>query len=97
MRSLAEVQDQLAYHPATVESARRHDSVRMTLSETARRLWETVPDGPEKTLAMRALQQCGMYCNLAIALEAPVDHYTADVARVLPFNHDGQQDGMPGD
>ena len=97
MKTLLEVLDQLAYHPATTETARQHDSVRGALTGTAEYLWSVVPDGPEKTLAMRALQQCGMYCNLAIALEAPVDHYTADVARVLPFNHDGQQDGMPGD
>ncbi len=84
MRSLAEVQDQLAYHPATKDSAVKHDAVRTTLMDAAAKLWDHVPDGPEKTLAMRALQQAGMYCNLAIALGAPVDKDTAAVARVLP-------------
>ena len=85
MRDLESVLDQLAYHPATPESAVKHDAVRTALMEAATILWPHVPDGPEKTLAMRALQQAGMYCNLAIALGAPLaEPGTSGTARVLP-------------
>lgn len=84
MRTLTEALDQLAYHPGTPDTAARHAAVRATLSGVAGELWELVPDGPEKTLAMRALQQAGMYCNLAIALTVPADLDTPHVARVMP-------------
>jgi hypothetical protein len=85
MRTIAEVCDQLAYHPATATSAAQHDHVRTTLMSVVSALWGTVPDGPEKTLAMRALQQCGMYCNLAIAVGQPLaEPGTEAVARVVP-------------
>jgi hypothetical protein len=84
VRSLDEVANQFAYHPATLETAKTHDELRNVYIEHAQRIWELIPDGPEKTLAMRKLQESLMYANLAVALTAPVDHDTADVARVLP-------------
>jgi hypothetical protein len=85
MRSLDDAYQQFAYHPATPETAPRHAAVRDLLACTVRELWEIVPDCPEKTLAIRKLQEMGMYANLAIALTAPADHGdTRTVARVLP-------------
>lgn len=85
MRTLDEALDQFAYHPATPDNARRHSAVRDLLSQVVESLWELVPDGPEKTLAIRKLQEAGMYANLAIALTGPADTTaTRSVARVLP-------------
>lgn len=84
MRTLDEALGQFAYHPATAETAPKHNAVRKLAADTATALWDLVPDGPEKTLALRALQEMAMYANLAIALTVPVDSEHADVARVLP-------------
>lgn len=85
MRSLPEAQNQFSYHPATAETAPKHAAVRDAYRAFLDELWDVVPDGPEKTLALRALQESQMYANLAIALTAPADEgQTRGVARVLP-------------
>jgi hypothetical protein len=85
MRTLDEALDQFVYHPATPDTAPRHAAVRDTFAEVIPRLWDAVPDGPEKTLMLRALQQASMYANLGIALTAPADTGpTRATARVLP-------------
>jgi hypothetical protein len=85
MRTLAEARSQFAYHPTTPETAPRHAAVRDLFRETLDRLWEILPDGPEKTMAIRGLQTSQAYANLAIALMAPADESeTRSVARVLP-------------
>lgn len=84
MRNVEEAIEQLTYHPATPETAPKHAAVREIAISTAVELFEIVPAGPERTLALRKLQECAMYANLAIALTAPVDHDHAHVARVLP-------------
>jgi hypothetical protein len=84
VRTLEDVKDQLAYHPATPETAPRFDALRKLAAGTAEAAWDLIPDGPEKTLAMRGLQSFLMYGNLAIALTVPEDTETPHVARVLP-------------
>lgn len=85
MRTLDDVLDQFAYHPATEETAPKHAAIRDAFSEMAEVLWELVPPGPEKTLVFRELQQAQMFANLAVALTAPADRsQTRSVARVLP-------------
>lgn len=85
MRTLDEARNQFAYHPATEDTAPRHAAVRDLFRSTLDQLWAVVPDGPEKTLAIRALQESQMYANLAIALTAPADEgSTRGTARVLP-------------
>lgn len=85
MRTLDEARQQFVYHPATEDTAPRHAALRDLMEETLVRLWDVIPDGPEKTLAVRKLQEAQMYGNLAIALTAPVDvGPTRSVARVLP-------------
>jgi hypothetical protein len=74
----------LAYHPATKVTAAQHDALRKSYTRFAEEVWPLVPDGPEKTIVMCHLQESLMYANLAVALQAPVDDQTADVARVLP-------------
>jgi hypothetical protein len=85
MRSLDDALDQFAYHPATPETAPKHAAVRDLFRDLLPALWEAVPDGPEKTLAIRKLQESQMFCNLAIALTSAADTgETRAVARELP-------------
>lgn len=71
MRTLDDVLDQFAYHPATEETAPKHDAIRSAFLSFAEQLWPLVPDGPEKTLVFRELQKGQMFANLAVALTAP--------------------------
>jgi hypothetical protein len=71
MRTLDDALDQFAYHPATEDTAPRHDRIRSSFSAFLEELWPLVPDGPEKTLAVRKLQESQMFANLAVALTAP--------------------------
>jgi hypothetical protein len=71
MRTLEDVLDQFAYHPATEDTAPRHDAIRSAFLSFAEQLWPLVPDGPEKTLVFRELQKGQMFANLAVALTAP--------------------------
>lgn len=87
MRTLDEALNQFAYHPATPETARQHNHVRMSFRDLIDEIWDTIPDGPEKTLVMRKLQEAQMYANLAIALTVPADSKTPHVARVMPPAH----------
>jgi hypothetical protein len=71
MRSLDDALDQFAFHPATEDTAPRHDAIRVAFVGFLEELWPLVPDGPEKTLALRRLQEAQMFANLAVALTAP--------------------------
>lgn len=85
MRSLDEAFDQFAYHPATDVTAPKHAKVRDLFGALLPELWDSVPDGPEKTLAIRKLQEAQMFANLAIALTGEADTgATRSVARKLP-------------
>lgn len=93
MRSLDDALDQFAYHPATSDTAMKHAAVREAYSDFVRHVWPLIPDGPEKTLALRKLQESLFYANTAIALTAPADtSETRSVARVLP---DQPEDDAP--
>lgn len=84
MRSLEEVLDQFAYHPATSATAPVYDQLRADVSGLVQDTWDLIPDGPEKTLAYRELQRFLQMACLAVALTTPADHATAHIARVLP-------------
>jgi hypothetical protein len=84
VRTLTDAVDQFAYHPGTPEVAPTYAALRMVAIEVVEQTWDLVPDGPEKTLALRGLQQWLMYSNLAVALTVPADHETPHIARTLP-------------
>lgn len=84
MRTLSDAIDQFAYHPATPEVSATFANLREKVIELSERTWDLIPDGPEKTLAYRGLQQFLMHANLAVALTTPADRETSHVARVLP-------------
>jgi hypothetical protein len=58
--------------------------MRQKVMDFARATWDDIPDGPEKTVAYRGLQQFLLHANLSIALTTPADLDTPGVARVLP-------------
>lgn len=85
MRTIHDARDQFAYHPATPQTAPQHAALRDAFAEFLDEVWPLLPEGPERTLAVRKLQEAQMYGNLAIALQAPADlSPTRSVARVLP-------------
>lgn len=84
MRTLNDVIDQFGYHPATPTVAPKYAQLRQAAIDLAADTWDLIPDGPEKTVALRGLQQWLMYANLAVALTVPVDLDTSHIARVMP-------------
>lgn len=84
MRTELEAVEQFVYHPATPAAAATYAQLRGLVVGLTQDAWALIPDGPEKTLAFRALQQFLMYANLAVALTTPPDLTTAHIARVLP-------------
>lgn len=55
------------YHPATEITGPQHDDVRLRFRELAGHLLDALPDGPDKTLALRKLQEAMMSANACIA------------------------------
>lgn len=85
MRSLDEVLDHLAFHPATPEAAAKYDQIRNLYIGLAKDLWPLLPDGANKTVAMRALHDAEQKAISAVAIdETPADWDHPHVARVLP-------------
>lgn len=72
--SKEQIEDIFAYHPPRNEQERDdHQYIRETCGELAAGFNETLADCPEKTLAIRALQQASMWANAALALNRPTD------------------------
>lgn len=85
MRTLTDALDQFSYHPATEDTAPRHDAIRTAFLRFVEEVWALIPDGPEKTLALRGIQEGCMYANLAVAITAPsVAPGTVLVVREVP-------------
>lgn len=63
------INDIFTHHPPKDESViEKHEEVRLLLKHAALSLDSIVPDSPEKTLAIRNLQQAMMYSNAAIGI-----------------------------
>lgn len=89
MRDLQSLLSLFAYHPATPEVAQTYSNLRAAFKPLAEQVWDLVPDGPEKTLALRKLHEALMYANLAVALTSPeAEEGTDHVARILPEDAD---------
>lgn len=85
MRTLDDARNQFAYHPAGPETVHRHAVVRTAYLEFLDKVWPLIPDGPEKTLALRDLQTAQMRANGAVAMLAPaVEPGTHLVVREVP-------------
>lgn len=57
----------LAYHPPTDETIVHHSAVNIAFQDLMNELWDHIPEGPGKTVAIRAIGRARMECNSAIA------------------------------
>jgi hypothetical protein len=57
-----------SYHPAKGDQGQRYDSNRTACLLAAQVIDQNCPDSPEKTLAIRKLQEAMFYANAAIAI-----------------------------
>lgn len=65
---------EFSYHkPPDAAAGQRVGAVRNVLKDAATKLNALVPDGPQKTLAFRRLQEAMFYSNAAVALQWPTD------------------------
>lgn len=85
MRTLDEAVDRFAYHPATSATAEQHAALRDLFIDFLPKVWDLLPEGPDRTLVVRDLERALQMGNAAIAMQAPADmSKTRSVARVLP-------------
>lgn len=67
IRTLDGALDYLDYHAPTEETLIKHQAVNAGFKELMVKLWGMLPDGPGKTVAIRAIGRARMECNSAIA------------------------------
>lgn len=85
MRSLDDALAHFVYHPATPETAAKHAALRDLFVDLIPKVWDLLPDGPDKTVVIRAMEEALQKGNAAIAMTAAADtSATRSVARVLP-------------
>jgi len=70
---LQEVVRRLGFHPATPDTIPVFEENRHRAIEYALYLDETLPEGIEKDNAMKALQECAMWSNAAVACQSPLE------------------------
>jgi hypothetical protein len=57
----------LNYHAPNEDTLPRHNAVNAAFQKLATELWSALPDGPGKTVALRAIGRARMECNSCIA------------------------------
>lgn len=57
----------LDYHAPTSETIKDHQAVNEAFQRLLDELWDHIPEGPGKTVAIRAMNRARMECNSAIA------------------------------
>lgn len=65
--TMGKIVSAFSFHPATPDTGPRHDQVRELLRTTARDLAELIPNCPEATKAIGALQEAMHWANSAVA------------------------------
>lgn len=64
-----DVETIFTYHPPKDEETKNlYADIRVVFREVALALYDDLRDGPEKTLAIRKLQEAMMYANASIAI-----------------------------
>lgn len=67
--TIENLQELFTYHPPkTVERMTAHQKINDASVEYARVLLENSPDSPERTIAIRKIQEARMFANAAAAL-----------------------------
>jgi hypothetical protein len=67
MRTLEEAKSYLNYHSPDADALPRHEAVNTAFQQLIEAIWKFIPDGPGKTVAVRAIGTARMQCNSAIA------------------------------
>lgn len=67
-----DIDNVFTYHPPVGDQVERYQDIRTAGRQIAHVIDELVPDGPEKTLAIRKIQEGVMWANAGIAC-APHD------------------------
>lgn len=64
-----EIADIFTYHAPTPEQRETYEQINAAFVECAKKVASLMPDGPGRTVAIRALSDARMKCNASIALE----------------------------
>lgn len=67
MRTLEEALSYLDSYDPTEETIPKHHAVNVGFQKLMTSLWNVLPDGPGKTVAIRAIGAARMQCNSVIA------------------------------
>lgn len=67
LRTLEGAVEFLDYHAPTEETRPKHEAVNAAFKSLIVQLWDSIPDGPGKTVAIRAIGDARIACNSAIA------------------------------
>lgn len=67
LRTLEGALSYLNYHPPNADTLPRHNAVNSHFQILMEGLWNYLPDGPGKTVAIRAIGRARMECNSCIA------------------------------
>lgn len=67
IRTLKGALDFLNYHSTDDDARVNHENVNNNFQALLSNIWESLPDGPGKTVAVRAINRARMECNSAIA------------------------------
>jgi hypothetical protein len=67
LRTLDGAKQFLNYHSPDEDDRQRHEAVNSAFQTLIESLWASVPDGPGKTVALRAIGRARMECNSTIA------------------------------
>lgn len=67
LRTLDGALSYLDYHAPNDDTLPRHSAVNAAFQKLATEIWSALPDGPGKTVALRAIGRARMECNSCIA------------------------------
>lgn len=67
LRTLDEAKSFLDYHSPNGDTLPRHEAVNIAFQKLIEQIWESIPEGPGKTVAIRAIGRARMECNSTIA------------------------------
>ena len=68
MRTIDEVYHAFTYHPPTGDQPLFYEGVRERAKNLATFVFDFIPESPERTIAIRKIQEAVMAANLACAL-----------------------------
>lgn len=69
VNTLAEALSQFDYHKPTDAGVERITVIRNAHKNLVKVIWDQVPNGADRSAAIRKLHECMMTCNKAIVLE----------------------------